>query len=103
MQVNALYKKNETLKNSAVVVDLNHANSSKNHKEQPRIAHDVMKSRMENPALKMLVKGLMIESYLEEGKQDLNADVYFEIIFIYNSITIGLSKILAVIRNFQKF
>ena len=76
MQVNALYKKNETLKNPAVVVDLNHANSGKNYKEQPRIAHDVMKSRMENPALKMLVKGLMIESYLEEGKQDLNADVY---------------------------
>lgn len=76
MQVKALYEKNPTLKNPAVVVDLNHANSGKNYKEQPRIAHNVMESRMENPALKKLVKGLMIESYLEEGKQDLTSDIY---------------------------
>ena len=76
MQVDALYKKNETLKNQAVIVDLNHANSGKNYKEQPRIAHNVMESRLQNSVLKKLVKGLMIESYLEEGKQDLQADVY---------------------------
>ena len=76
MQVDALYKKNATLKNPAVIVDLNHANSGKNYKEQPRIAHNVMESRSENPALKKLVKGLMIESYLEEGKQDLTSDIY---------------------------
>ena len=76
LEVNKLYQKNEVLNNPAVIVDLNHANSGKNYKEQPRIAHNVMESRAENPALKKLVKGLVIESYLEEGRQDVDTDVY---------------------------
>ena len=57
-------------------MDLNHANSGKNYKEQPRIAYNVMDSRKENPDLKKIVKGLMIESYLEEGRQELENGVY---------------------------
>ncbi len=75
-RVEALYKKYETLKNPSVIVDANHANSGKNYREQPRIVRDVMESRRENPALRQLVKGVMIESYLEEGRQELGECVY---------------------------
>ena len=59
------------LKNPAIVVDCNHANSNKQHIEQIRIAHEVMHSRSYNEDLKPLVKGLMIESYLVSGRQDI--------------------------------
>lgn len=74
--VDALYKKSTHLQNPSVIVDVSHANSGKNYKEEPRIAYDVMESRQENPDLKKLVKGLMIESYIEEGKQDVGQYVY---------------------------
>ena len=74
--VDLFYKKESVLKNPAVIVDTNHANSGKNFKEQPRIAHEVMESRQENSDLKKLVKGLMIESYLEEGRQELGECSY---------------------------
>lgn len=64
-----LYEKHH-LKNPAVVVDCNHSNSNKQHMEQIRIAHEVLHSRSYNPELKKLVKGLMIESYLVDGRQD---------------------------------
>lgn len=57
------------LKNPAVLVDTNHSNSGKKYKEQLRIASEVMHSRSYNHELKKLVKGLMVESYLEEGSQ----------------------------------
>lgn len=59
------------LKNPAVIVDVNHSNSSKKHREQIRIVSEVLHSRNYNPELKKLVKGLMIESYLVEGRQDI--------------------------------
>ncbi|MGB3368561.1 MAG: 3-deoxy-7-phosphoheptulonate synthase [Acidaminobacteraceae bacterium] len=62
------YEKRD-LHNQAIIVDVNHANSMKNYMEQPRIALEVVRSRSYNPSLKKLVKGLMIESYLVEGKQ----------------------------------
>lgn len=62
-----LYK-SKNLTNPAVVVDTNHANSNKKFYEQPRIAMEVLRS-MKNEAIKPLVKGLMIESYLLEGNQ----------------------------------
>ena len=52
-------------------MDCNHANSNKQHIEQIRIAHEVMHSRSYNEDLKPLVKGLMIESYLVSGRQDI--------------------------------
>lgn len=75
-RVDLIYKKESAFQNPAVIVDANHANSGKNFREQPRIAHEVMESRQENPDLKKLVKGLMVESYLEEGRQELGECTY---------------------------
>lgn len=71
-----LYEKNPGLKNPAVVVDANHDNSGKRHLEQIRIAKDVLHSRRSNPDIARLVKGVMIESYLEDGKQNVGDGVY---------------------------
>lgn len=66
MNLNALYEKSG-LVNPAVVVDTNHANSGKKYLEQIRIAKEVVHSRNHNNDIKHLVKGLMIESYIEDG------------------------------------
>ena len=65
-----LYEKHD-LKNPAIVVDCNHSNSNKNAQEQIRISHEVLHSRACNQDLKKLIKGLMIESYLVAGRQDI--------------------------------
>ncbi|QUH25727.1 3-deoxy-7-phosphoheptulonate synthase [Serpentinicella alkaliphila] len=62
--------------NTAMIVDVNHANSMKCYYEQPRIAKEVLSSRNYDPLLKKMIKGLMIESYLIEGKQDVNENIY---------------------------
>ena len=66
-----MYQKRE-LKNPAAVVDANHSNSNKQFREQIRIVSDVLHSRKYNPELKTLIKGVMIESYLEEGCQKID-------------------------------
>lgn len=71
--VSDLYKK-AGLKNPAVIVDANHSNSNKQYKEQIRICMDVMHNRKYHPEIRDLVKGLMIESYLLEGRQDICED-----------------------------
>lgn len=71
MHLASLYAKKD-LKNPAVVVDANHSNSNKQYKEQIRIVTEVLHSRNYNPDLKKLVKGVMIESYLLEGRQDIS-------------------------------
>lgn len=68
-----MYQKME-LKNPAAVIDTNHSNSNKQFKEQIRIAMEIMHSRNYNPELKTLIKGLMIESYLEEGSQSIGSE-----------------------------
>ena len=65
------------LKNPAVIVDVNHSNSSKQYKEQIRIVSEVMHSRNYNPELKKLVKGVMIESYLVEGRQEITENLVY--------------------------
>lgn len=70
MRLADLYSK-WNLKNPAVIVDVNHSNSNKQYKEQIRIVSEVLHSRNYNPDLKTLVKGVMIESYLAEGRQDI--------------------------------
>ncbi|MFA4984046.1 MAG: 3-deoxy-7-phosphoheptulonate synthase [Candidatus Omnitrophota bacterium] len=65
-----------SLKNPAVIVDTNHANSGKKFKEQPRIALQVMHSIRNSSLLKKTVKGLMIESYLVEGAQEVKGRVF---------------------------
>lgn len=57
------------LANPAVIVDTNHANSGKKWMEQPRIANEILHSCRHSGDIKKLVKGLMIESYIEDGAQ----------------------------------
>lgn len=64
------------LKNPAVLVDVNHSNSGKKYLEQIRISKDVLHSRNQNDDIRKLVKGLMIESYIEDGAQKIGECVY---------------------------
>ena len=57
------------LANPAVIVDCNHANSGKQFDQQPRIAMEILHSMRVNEDIRSIVKGLMIESYLEDGCQ----------------------------------
>ena len=66
LRVRELYEK-AALVNPSVIVDTNHNNSGKKYLEQVRIAKDIVHSRNQNGDIKRLVKGLMIESYLEDG------------------------------------
>lgn len=65
-----------SLKNPAIIVDTNHANSGKDFRRQPAIAMDVLESLRKDAHLKKMVKGLMIESYLAEGTQNIAEGVY---------------------------
>lgn len=64
------------LVNPACIVDTNHANSGKQYLEQIRIAKDVVYSRNHNADIKKMVKGLMIESYIEDGAQKIGEHIY---------------------------
>lgn len=66
----------EHFKNPAVIIDCNHANSGKKYLEQIRIAKDVLHSCSQNASIRKLVKGLMIESYIEDGSQKVDEGVY---------------------------
>lgn len=69
------YEKQQLL-NPSIIVDTSHANSMKLYKEQPRIAREILMSRKYDSTLKKMIKGLMIESYLVEGKQDISEGIY---------------------------
>ena len=75
LRVEELYEKSN-LTNPSVIVDTNHNNSGKQYLEQIRIAKDIVYSRNQNPDIKRLVKGLMIESYLEDGAQGVHEHVF---------------------------
>ena len=64
------------LKNPAVIVDTNHANSGKKYLEQPRIAKEVLHSCRHNNDIDNIVKGFMIESYIEDGTQKIGEGCY---------------------------
>lgn len=64
------------LANPTIIVDTNHANSMKRYVEQPRIAREVLISRTYDSLLNKMIKGLMIESYLVEGRQDIGENNY---------------------------
>lgn len=70
------YKKDPSLVNPTVIVDCNHNNSGKRYEEQIRISKDILHSRRWNDDIKNLVKGLMIESYIEDGCQKIGEGVY---------------------------
>jgi 3-deoxy-7-phosphoheptulonate synthase len=64
------------LTNPAIIVDTNHANSNKQYADQPRIAMEVMQSRRHSSLLKDMIRGFMIESFIEEGAQKVTENVY---------------------------
>ena len=70
-----LYAKTGLL-NPCVVIDTNHSNSGKHWEEQPRIAKEILHSTRHSGDIFRMVKGLMIESYLEDGKQSPDGCVY---------------------------
>ena len=75
IRVEELYEKSG-LVNPSVIVDTNHNNSGKKYLEQIRIAKDIVHSRNENADIKRLVKGLMIESYIEDGAQGVGEHIF---------------------------
>ncbi len=75
VRLNEMYKKMD-LKNPAAVIDANHSNSNKQFKEQIRIVKEVLHNRSISPMIRKMVKGVMIESYLEEGCQKIGEHVY---------------------------
>ena len=70
-----MYLKMDLL-NPACVIDANHSNSGKQFEQQIRITKDVMHSRKLNGDIHKLVKGVMIESYIEEGCQKVGGGIY---------------------------
>ena len=70
-----LYEQKQ-LQNPAVIVDTNHANSGKQYLEQIRISKEVMHNRRCNANIARMVKGLMIESYIEDGAQKIGEGCY---------------------------
>ena len=75
MFVHEMYEK-AGLQNPSVIVDTNHANSGKKYAEQPRIAKEVLHSMRLSQEIRSLVKGLMIESYIEDGNQAPGGTTY---------------------------
>ncbi|MBE6622936.1 MAG: 3-deoxy-7-phosphoheptulonate synthase [Ruminococcaceae bacterium] len=75
LKVRELYEKSN-LVNPSVIVDTNHNNSGKKYLEQVRISKDIVHSRNQNSDIKNLVKGLMIESYLEDGAQGTGEHIF---------------------------
>lgn len=64
------------LNNPGVIVDTNHSNSGKHWDEQPRIAKEILHSTRHSADIAKLVKGLMIESYIEDGAQKPDGGIY---------------------------
>ena len=75
VKLNELYL-SSGLANPTVLVDTNHNNSGKRYLEQIRIANEVVESRRYNNDIKKLVKGLMIESYIEDGAQKIGEHTF---------------------------
>ena len=66
----------KNLKNMATIVDSNHSNSNKQYAEQVRIVKEVLESRKHSADVSSLVKGVMIESYIEPGNQKIDEHIY---------------------------
>ena len=64
------------LENPAVIVDANHSNSGKQYLEQIRIVKEVLHSCKHSADVKKLVKGVMVESYIEPGNQKVGEGIY---------------------------
>ncbi len=75
MRLYDMYQKMDVV-NPAAIIDTNHSNSGKKFREQIRIAEEVMHNRSLSPEIHSLIRGLMIESYIEEGAQTIGEHVY---------------------------
>lgn len=75
MLLNNMYNQ-RNLENPSLIIDVNHANSNKDYSQQPRIVQEIMHNRKINSDLTKLIKGVMIESYIESGRQDTIGQVY---------------------------
>ena len=76
IRLHEAYEKFATLKNPAVIVDANHNNSGKQWAEQPRIVKEILHSMRHSKEVAGLVKGVMVESYIEDGNQAIGAGCY---------------------------
>ena len=70
------YESMPELTNPAVIIDTNHENSGKNYMEQPRILREVMNNRRYNERIRRIVKGFLVESYIEDGNQKIGEGIY---------------------------
>ena len=75
IRLHEMYEKMDII-NPAAIIDTNHSNSGKKYKEQIRIAKEVLHSRRHSNDIRKLVKGFMIESYIEEGAQTIGTGIY---------------------------
>lgn len=75
VRVNELYQKLDVA-NPGVVIDCNHSNSNKDYLQQPRILREVLHSTRHSKDIKKLVRGFMIESYLEDGCQSVGGSCF---------------------------
>lgn len=75
MRLIEMYDKMD-LVNPAAIIDANHSNSGKQYEQQVRIVKEVMHNRQISPEIRKMVKGVMIESYLEPGCQKIGEHVY---------------------------
>jgi 3-deoxy-7-phosphoheptulonate synthase len=64
------------LSNPSIFIDTNHDNSGKKFSEQPRICLEILRSRKYSPALASIVKGFLIESFIEDGSQKAEENIY---------------------------
>ncbi len=73
-----LYKinMNNNIKNPSVIIDLNHSNSNKDYKKQIDIAYNILDYRKNDITLQKFIKGFMIESFIVEGCQPVNGEIY---------------------------
>ena len=75
MRLCEMYDKMD-LVNPATIIDANHSNSGKKYEQQVRIVSEVMHNRQISPEIRKLVKGVMIESYIEPGAQKIGDHIY---------------------------
>lgn len=74
-RVMEMYEKLE-LANPAIIVDSNHSNSNKHYEQQPRIVKEVLHSRRISNDIAKIIKGVMVESYIEPGNQSIHDHIY---------------------------
>ena len=75
IRLHEMYEKMDVI-HPAAIIDTNHSNSGKKYLEQVRIANEVLHSMRHSDDIKNMVKGFMVESYIEDGSQKVEDGVY---------------------------